>query len=139
MGEALAGAPKPVQLHEPDLDDSDVAAVAACVRSGWVSSAGPQIGEFESAIAARVGLPHAVAVASGTAALQLALTVAGVVPGDEVLVPSITFVATANSVAHCGAVPHFLDCEPETLGIDPERLRAWLGGIAVADGSALRN
>ena len=139
VGEALAGAPKPVQLHEPDLDDSDAEAVAACVRSGWVSSAGPQIGEFESAIAARIRLPHAVAVASGTAALQLALTVAGVVPGDEVLVPSITFVATANSVAHCGAVPHFVDCEPETLGIDPERLRAWLGGIAVADGSALRN
>ncbi len=139
VGEALVGAPKPVQLHEPDLTEADAEAVAACVRSGWVSSAGPQIGEFEGALAARAGVPHAVAVASGTAALQLALTVAGVAPGDEVLVPSLTFVATANAVSHCGAVPHFVDCEPETLGLDPDRLRAHLAEIAVVDGARTRN
>ena len=77
-------------------------------------------------MAAFTGAKHAVAVVNGTAALHIALRLAGVQPGDEVLVPALTFVATANAVAYCGAVPHFVDSEERTLGLDPRALREYL-------------
>ena len=86
-------------------------------------------------MATYAGSKYAVAVVNGTAALHIALILAGVQAGDEVLVPTLTFVATANAVAYCGAFPHFVDSEIETLGIDTERLRDYLAQISeVRDG-----
>jgi dTDP-4-amino-4,6-dideoxygalactose transaminase len=104
-----------VRLSEDHLD-----AVAECLRSGWLTM-GPRIAEFEAAFAESLGVPHAVAVSSCTAALHLAYLAAGVGPGDEVVVPAMTFVATAAAVRHCGATPVVADIlGPHDLGVDPE-------------------
>jgi len=87
--------------------------------SNWITPLGPFVDRFERMIAERAGRGHAVALSSGTAALHLALLMAGVKPGDEVLVPSLTFAASANAVVYCGAVPVFVDSEPQTWNIDP--------------------
>jgi perosamine synthetase len=142
MLRGVLGAPTdgPIALHEPEITDHERRLVDRCLASGWVSSVGEWIGEFERRIAAVTGARHGVAVGSGTAALQLALHAAGVAPGDEVLVPTLSFVATANAVAHCGATPHFVDADADSLGIDPDALRAHLGRVARrggADGRAV--
>jgi perosamine synthetase len=93
--------------------------VLDAVRSGWVSSLGRYIGEFESQFAAYCECRHGVATSNGTTALHLALVCIGVGPGDEVILPSLTFVATANAVAYTGATPVFVDSEPETWCVDP--------------------
>lgn len=113
-------------LHEPEFAGREWRYVKECLDTGWVSSAGAFVERFEKAAAARLGLEHAVAVSSGTAALHLALEAAGVGRGDEVLMPSLTFIATANAAAYLGAVPRFLDCEETTLGLDPDALEAYL-------------
>jgi perosamine synthetase len=113
----------PVALHEPLFEGNEARYVAECVSNGWVSSVGEFVERFERELAALCGVEHAVAVVNGTAALHLALLVAGVERDDEVLVPALSFVATANAVAHCGAVPHFVDLSEKTLGLDPEKLR----------------
>jgi perosamine synthetase len=95
--------------------------VLEVLESDWLTT-GPRVGQFERAVAERCGAGFAVAVANGTAALQLAVLAAGVGPGDEVMVPAITFVATANAVVMAGAKPVFVDVDPETLLIDPEQL-----------------
>jgi perosamine synthetase len=97
-----------------------------CLDTNWVSSVGPFVDRFEREVAACTGVPHAVATVSGTAALHVALLVAGVGPGDLVLVPALTFAATAFAVRHCGADPVFLDAEAESWGLDPERADAFL-------------
>jgi dTDP-4-amino-4,6-dideoxygalactose transaminase len=97
-----------VPLADVLVTDADIEAVAATYRSGWLSM-GPRIAEFEAAFAAYVGVPHACAVSSGTAALHLMCLAAGLGPGDEVVVPSLTFVATANAVRYVGATPVFAD------------------------------
>lgn len=101
--------------------------VKECLDTNWVSSAGPFVDRFEQEIAAYVGVPHAISTVNGTAALHVALKVAGVDPGDEVLVPAMTFIATANAIAYCGARPVFLDAEPVAWGLDPEKLADFLG------------
>jgi len=116
----------PVPLHEPEFRGNEWAYVKECLDTGWVSSVGKYVDEFERRIAELTGARHAVAVVNGTAALHVALHVAGVRAGDEVLVPALTFVGTANAIAHCGAVPHFVDSCDATLGIDPQRLAAHL-------------
>jgi perosamine synthetase len=121
------------------LGEAEAEAVAACVRGGWVSSAGPDIARFEQALAAVTGSPHVVAVASGTAGLHLSFLVAGVEPNDEVLVPALTFAATANAIAHAGAVPHFIEVAGDTLAADPALLRPYLAKIAERRGSRLVN
>src|SRR6185503_2827891 len=93
----------------PHLAGNEWKYVKECLDTNWVSSAGPFVQRFERDLAQYVGLPHAVATVNGTAALHVALLAAGVTPGDEVLVPTFTFVATANAVAYCGAHPVFLD------------------------------
>jgi len=119
--------PGPVALHVPELaDGNERAYVLDCLDSTYVSSVGPFVDRFERELAAFTGARHAVAVVNGTAALHVALRLAGVVAGDEVLIPALTFVATANAVAYCGARPHFVDVEETTLGIDPSALRAYL-------------
>ena len=100
------------------IDEDDVAAVAAALKSDWITT-GPRVAEFEEALAARVGARHAVAVSSGTAALHTAVFAAGLGPGDEVVVPSLTFAATANCVLYQGGTPIFVDVRPDTLTVDP--------------------
>lgn len=107
-----------VPFARPHLPGGEAAAVAEVIASGWVSQ-GPRVQAFEEAFAARVGAPEAVATTNCTTALQLALFVSGVGPGDEVIVPSLSFIATANSVWQCGARPVFADVDPHTLNLDP--------------------
>ncbi len=107
-----------IPITKPFLTGAEGEAVAAVVASGWVAQ-GPKVREFEAAFAERVGARDAVAVTSGTTALQLALYVIGVGPGDEVIVPSLSFIATANAVWQCGATPVFADIDPRTYNLDP--------------------
>src|SRR5438034_10990076 len=101
----------PVALHEPWFAGRELEYVTECIDTNYVSSVGAFVDRFERDLADYVGVKRAIAVMNGTAALHIALRLAGVKPGDEVLVPALTFVATANAVAHCGATPHFVDCE----------------------------
>lgn len=110
--------PAPLPIAKPLLADDEAEAAAAVVRSGWPLQ-GPQVAAFEAEFAAFTGAPHACAVSSGTAGLHLALLAAGVRPGDEVVTVSHSFIATANSVRHCGAEPVFVDIDPRTYNIDP--------------------
>jgi perosamine synthetase len=130
---------RPVQLHEPEFGKREKALLADCIDSGWVSYNGPQVRQFEATLAKACGRRYAIATVSGTAALHAAFIVAGVKRDDEVLIPALTFVATANAVTYCGAAPHFVDSAPDTLGIDPEALDGSLKKIAVSDGKELRN
>jgi perosamine synthetase len=106
-----------IPITRPHLTGGEGAAVAAAIASGWVSQ-GPRVREFEEAFAARVGAATAVATTSCTTALALALHVSGVGAGDEVIVPSLSFIATANAVWHCGAKPVFADIDPRTCNLD---------------------
>lgn len=101
------------------IDDDDIQAVVDVLRSNWLTT-GPKVQEFEKAVADYVGAKHAVAVSSGTAALHCAMHGIGIGPGDEVIVPSMTFSATANAVVYVGGKPIFADVEPDTLLIDTE-------------------
>jgi dTDP-4-amino-4,6-dideoxygalactose transaminase len=107
-----------VPFARPYLTGEEGGAVARVIATGWVSQ-GPQVQAFEEAFASRVGAAAAVATTSCTTALQLALHGAGVGPGDEVIVPSLSFIATANAVLHCGARPVFADIDPRTYNLDP--------------------
>jgi perosamine synthetase len=107
-----------VPFARPCFTGGEAAAIAETVASGWVSQ-GPRVKAFEEAFAARVGAADAVATTSCTTALQLALHVSGVGPGDEVIVPSLSFIATANAVWQCGAQPIFADIDPRTYNLDP--------------------
>jgi perosamine synthetase len=107
-----------VAFARPYLTGNEGEAVAKVIASGWVSQ-GPQVQAFEAAFAERVGAADGVAVSNCTTALHLALHAAGIGPGDEVIVPSLSFIATANAVAHCGARPVFADIDPRTYNLDP--------------------
>ena len=130
LEQVLRNARKPVSLHEPEFAGNEWHHVKDCIDSGWVSSVGKYVDEFESRIADITGAKHAVAVVNGTTGLHVALHAAGVGAGDEVFVPALTFVATANAVSHCGAVPHFIDSEDRTFGMDPCALAARLADVA---------
>lgn len=105
------------------LGEEEAAAAAEAVRSGWLMN-GPRTQRFEAAVAQYVGARHAVAVSSCTTALHLALLAAGVRPGDEVICPSFSFIATANAIRYCAAVPVFVDIDPRTYNIDAELIEA---------------
>jgi perosamine synthetase len=109
------------------------------LSSGWVSSVGEFITRFENQLSKITGAAHVIAIVNGTCALQLALHSAGIKPGDEVIIPSLSFVATANAVAHCGATPHFADSDPVTLGLDPIALRKHLASTSTRQGDDLIN
>ncbi len=109
-------------VTEPHLDERDRHNFIDAFDSGWISSQGPYLQKFEQAFADYVGQRHGLAVCNGTAALHVALLALGVKPGDEVIVPTFTFVATANAVRYCGAEPVFVDCEADTWNIDPARI-----------------
>lgn len=118
----LPDAGRTYALHEPEFSGKEKEFLHRCVETTMVSSVGPHVERLERALEQYTRAKHAVAVANGTAALHIALKLAGVQPGDEVLVPTLTFAATANAVAYCGAVPHFVDSEESTLGVDAGRL-----------------
>ena len=113
-------------LHEPSFDGREAEYLRNCIDTRMVSSVGGYVDRMERMLEEYTGAKHAVAVVNGTAGLQIALRLAGVVHGDEVLVPALTFVATANAVVYCGGTPHFIDSEEATLGLDPEKLRDYL-------------
>jgi perosamine synthetase len=119
-----------IALHEPCFSGNEWTYVKECLDTGWVSSAGKFVDRFEAQLAEYTGVKRAVAVVNGTAALHICLELAGVRAGDEVLIPALTFVATANAVTYCHAVPHFVDCEARTLGLDPSKLADYLEEIA---------
>jgi perosamine synthetase len=126
-------------LHEPFFGGNEAAYVRECVDTGWVSSVGKFVDRFEHDLAAFTGAQRAVAVSTGTAALHVALVLAGVKPGDEVIVPTLTFVGTANAVSHAGGIPHFVDSDPVTLGLDPDKLAVYLDAVADIDNGVARN
>jgi dTDP-4-amino-4,6-dideoxygalactose transaminase len=107
-----------VPLLVPHLTEADEQAVIAAIRSGWITQ-GPQVAAFEQEFAAFTGAAHACAVSSATTALHIALLVVGVSPGDEVITVSHSYIATANAVRYCGALPVFVDIEPATFNMDP--------------------
>jgi perosamine synthetase len=115
-----------IPVARPDIGEEEIALVSETIRSGWITQ-GPRVAEFERAFAARVGAPHAIAVSNCTAALHLTLSALGIGPADEVVVPSHTFIATANAVLHCGASPIFADIDPSTLNLDPAAAEAAIG------------
>jgi perosamine synthetase len=118
--------PRPVALHEPRFGGNEAAYLKECLDSTFVSSVGKFVDRFEAELAAYTGARHAIAVMNGTAALHVAMQLAGVKPDDEVLIPALTFVATACAVRYCGAVPHFVDSEERTLGVNVAALRDYL-------------
>jgi perosamine synthetase len=128
-----------VPLHEPEFAGDEWALVKDCLDTGWVSSVGKYVDRFEAELAASTGVDHAVAVVNGTAALHITLIALGLGPGDEVLVPTLTFAATANAVRHAGAIPHFVDSSETTLGLDPATLATHLERIADRSGGATVN
>ena len=113
-------------LHEPSFAGNEWQYLKECLDSTFVSSVGKFVDRFEADLTAFTGAKHVVAVVNGTAALHIALKLAGVKADDEVLVPALTFVATANAVTYCGATPHFVDSEARTLGVDAAKLRDYL-------------
>ena len=112
--------PQPsIPVSMPDLAGNEQAYAADAVASSWISSSGTYLDRFESEFADACGCPFALGTSSGTTALHLALAALGVGPGDEVIVPSMTYIATANAVTYCGATPVFADIEPSTWCLDP--------------------
>jgi perosamine synthetase len=119
-----SGSARVLPVSAPALVGNELAYVTECLRSGWISGAGHFVAAFEEQFALACGVRHAVAVCNGSAALHLALLVAGVQPGDEVIVPCLTYVATANAVSYCGATPVFVDSEPGSWNLDPAAVAA---------------
>jgi perosamine synthetase len=113
-------------LHEPSFEGNELNYLKECIESTFVSSSGKFVDKFEDDLAAFTSAKFAISVVNGTSALHLSLILCGVKPGDEVLVPALSFVATANAVAYCGATPHFVDSNYETLGLDANKLREYL-------------
>src|ERR1700733_10337789 len=108
-----------IPVMRPWIGAEEAAAAAAAIASGWVAQ-GPRVAEFEEAFAAALGAGHAVALSSCTAGLHLALVAAGIGAGDEVIVPSLSFIATTNAVRYVGARPVFADVECATQNLTPE-------------------
>jgi perosamine synthetase len=113
-----------IPVASPSLTGNEKAYVLDCLESGNISSIGEYVARFEREFAAFCGVRHAVACSNGTAALHLSLLAFDVKPGDEIIVPTVTFVASANAVTYCGATPVFVDCEPSTWCLDPTDVEA---------------
>ena len=109
-------------LANPDIGEFEAQYVAEVIRAGWVSSRGPQVAQFENNFAAHCGARHAVATCNGTAALQLALASLDIGPGDEVIVPTLTYVASVSAAIYLGATPVLVDVDPQTACIGPREL-----------------
>lgn len=118
-----------IALHEPTFAGKEWEYVKDCLDTGWVSSVGKYVDKFEADLAEFTGVKRAVAVVNGTAALHICLLLVGVKAEDEVLMPALTFIATANAVSYCRAVPHFIDSDFTTLGVDAQKLDEYLAKI----------
>ena len=131
---------EPAVLHEPMLAGNEWKYVKECLDTGWVSTAGKYVEIFETMLAGITGARHAIATVNGTAALHAAFILGGIEAGDEVIMPALTFVGTANAAAITGAVPHFADAEERTLGLDPAKLEDYLSDITeITDGTCRNN
>jgi perosamine synthetase len=126
-GAAVAQPPERLPVSTAALIGNEMEYVRQCLESTWISSCGEFVEAFEEKFATLCGVEHAVAVNSGTAALHVALLGLGVSPGDEVIVPSLTYVATASAVSYCGATPVFVDSEPGSWNLDPAAVEAAVG------------
>ena len=120
----VGGPAERLPISAPALIGNELRYVTQCLESTWISSRGEFVEAFEEKFAALCGVDHAVAVCNGTAALHLALLALGVSPGDEVVVPSLTYVATASAISYCAAKPVFVDSEPATWNLDPQAVEA---------------
>lgn len=137
--QSILPAKENIPLHEPDFGGNEWEYVKDCLDSGWVSSVGAYVDRFEQMLCDYTGSSYAVASVNGTAALHICLLLAGVKVGDEVLVPSLTFIATANTVTYCNAIPHFVDVEERTLGLEPFKLNDYLKEISEFRGGVCYN
>lgn len=118
-----------IELHEPYFIGNEIQYVTDCIKTNWVSTRGKYVDLFEEKISEFTSVNFSIATQSGTAALHSCLEILGTETNDEILVPDITFVATVNSIAYCNAIPHFVDCCFETLGVDYLKLDGYLKKI----------
>ena len=128
-----------IPLHRPVFEGNEISYLEECIRSNFVSSVGQRVVDFENQVAEFTGASYAVAVVNGTAALQVALRVAGVLPGDEVITQDLTFVATANAIRHLNASPVFLDVDLDTMGLSPSSVLTYLESPAKVTGRGAGN
>jgi perosamine synthetase len=135
----MTGPGRAIPNAVPHLAGNEWKYLKECLDTNWVSSVGPFVDRFEREVAAYVGVPHAVATVNGTAALHVALLAAGVQPGDEVLVPALTFIATANAVSYCSAQPVFLDSEERSWGLDAGKMAEFLSRECVVKAGQVVN
>lgn len=112
-----------IPVYRPELAGNEKKYVNECLDSTWISSKGRFVSEFETSFADFTGLNHAASVSNGTVALHLALLAIGIGPGDEVIVPTLTYIASVNAISYCGATPVFVDSLPATWQMDPEDIR----------------
>ena len=133
------GSSEAFSLHEPNFSKTEENNVLECIRTGWVSYQGKFVSEFEEKLAKFCDAKHAVVVSSGTVALFITLKALGIEEKDEVLVPSLTFIATANAVHHIGAIAHFVEVSKESLGIDSDKLDQYLANIGEFNNGKLIN
>ena len=116
-------------LHIPIFEGNEIDYVTDCIKSNFVSSVGEYVNKFENAISKYTGVKYAILTSNGTSALHISLLLVGVKRNDEILMPAMTFIATANAVSYIGAIPHFVDVDEKTLGIDSEKLDEYLSQI----------
>lgn len=118
-----------IALHEPLFQGRENEYLKDCIDTGWVSSVGAYVDRFSDDLAKRCGVKYAIPTVNGTAALHIALMLAGVKRDEEVLCPALTFIATANAISYIGAIPHFIDSEEQSLGVDVPKLDSYLSAI----------
>jgi perosamine synthetase len=128
-----------IPLCVPEIRGNEWQYIKQCLDTNWVSSVGSYVDEFENAISARIGAKHAVAMVNGTAALHIALLVAGIDIDDEILIPSLTFIAPANAIRYAGAWPVFIDSEPDYWQMDPQKLSDFLTSECIEKRDGLYN
>lgn len=130
LKDRLQGEPdSKVALHEPSFVGNEWKYIKECLDTGWVSSVGKFVDRFERDLADFTGAKYAIATVNGTSALHISYLLAGVMPGDEVLVPTLTFVGTINPIFYCNAIPHFIDSNEYSLGVDCQKLDDYLSQI----------
>ena len=119
-----------VYLHEPNIDKNDWINVKECLKRNFVSTVGNYVNEFEEELIKFTKSKYAVAIVNGTSALHVSLKVLGVEYNDEVLMPSLNFIASANATSYCGAIPHFVEVDKDTFGVDPKKLQRLFAKIS---------